>query len=94
MNQIKILKRIDDKLLIAGELVCLKEIQKILEEHPKVKSCKIETKSDLILFIVPVAIIELNNPEDATLLLKEELRNFVEQKISAAAKPIDVVFSN
>jgi len=94
VNQIKILKRIDDKLLIAGELVCLKEIQKILEEHPKVKSCKIETKSDSILFIVPVAIIELNNSEDATLLLKEELRNFVELKISAAAKPIDVVFSN
>lgn len=91
-NKIKILRRIDNKLLIAGELVSLKEIEKVLEEHPKVESCLIEIRPDSILHFVPVALIKLRNYEDATLLLKEELRNIVEQKISSSAKPIEVIF--
>lgn len=93
-NKINILKRIDNKLDIAGEIVSLKEIQSVIEENPKVKSCKIDTKQDAILFCVPIAFIELNNPEDGTLLFKEELRNLVEQEISSAAKPIDIIFTD
>lgn len=93
-KKIKILNRVDNKLEIGGELISLIEIQKVIEEHPAVKSCKVETKADPILFSVPVAFVELNNSEEGTLLFKEELRNFVEQKISVTAKPIDVIFIN
>jgi acetyl-CoA synthetase len=89
---IKILERIDNKLEIAGEIISLLEIESVIKENPKVKSCKIQTKVDPILQYVPIAYVELNNPADGTLLFKEELRNQVEQKISAAAKPIDVIF--
>lgn len=93
-NKIKILNRVDDKLEIAGELISLKEVQEVIESHSKVKSCRVDTKTDSILYLVPVAFVELNNPQDGTLLLKEELRNLVEQKISSAAKPIDITFSS
>jgi acetyl-CoA synthetase len=93
-NKIKILNRVDNKLEIAGELISLKEVQEVIESHSKVKSCRIDTKSDSILYLVPVAFVEINNPQEGTLLLKEELRNLVEQKISSAAKPIDITFSN
>lgn len=93
-NKIKILSRVDNKLEIAGELISLKEVQEVIESHSKAKSCRIDTKSDSILHLVPVAFVELNNSQEGTLLLKEELRNLVEQKISSAAKPIDITFSN
>lgn len=91
-NKIKIIKRVDNKLEIAGEMISLKEIQSVIEEHPKVKSCRIDCKSDPVLYLVPVIFVELNNTQEGTLLMKEELRNLVEQKISVAAKPIDVIF--
>ena len=93
-NKIKILNRTDDKLLIAGELINKREIQSVIEEHPKVKSCKIEDKPDSVLYLVPVAFVELNDKQEGTLLFKEELRNLVEQKISVAAKPVDIIFTD
>lgn len=93
-NKIKILNRVDDKLEIAGELISLKEVKEVIESHPKVKTCRIAAKSDSILHLVPVAFVELNNPQEGTLLLKEELRNLVEQKISSAAKPIEITLTN
>jgi acetyl-CoA synthetase len=91
-NKIKIINRTNEKLLITGELISKKEIKSVIEEHPKVKSCKVEDKSDLVLYLVPVAFVELKDKQDGTLLFKEELRNLVEQKISLAAKPIDIIF--
>ncbi len=92
-NKVSIIKRIDSKIEIAGELVSLKEIQSVIEAHPKVKSCNVDYKSDPILYFVPVVLVELHNSQEGTLLLKEELRNLVEQNISIAAKPVDVIFS-
>lgn len=91
-NKIRLLNRLDNKLLVAGELVSLARIKSVIESHNKVKTCRIESKSDPIFYLVPVAFVELKNPEDATLLFKEELRNMVEQNISVAAKPVDVIF--
>lgn len=91
-NKIKIINRTNEKLLITGELISKKEIKSVIEEHPKVESCKVEDKSDLVLYLVPVAFVELKDKQDGTLLFKEELRNLVEQKISLAAKPIDIIF--
>jgi len=93
-NKIKIINRTDEKLLITGELISKKEIKSVIEEHPKVKSCKVEDKSDLVLYLVPVAFVELKDKQDGTLLFKEELRNLVEQKISVAAKPVDIIFTD
>ena len=93
-NKIKIINRTNEKLLITGELISKKEIKSVIEEHPKVKSCKVEDKSDLVLYLVPVAFVELKDKQDGTLLFKEELRNLVEQKISVAAKPVDIIFTD
>lgn len=93
-DKIKITGRLDDKLEIGGEIISLKEIQEILSEHPKVKSCRMETKFDSILSKVPISYVELNDSNDATMLFKEELRNLVEHKISTAAKPLEVIFEN
>lgn len=91
-DKIKILQRADDKLEIAGELVSNAQVQSVIESHPKVKSCKVESKPDSIFNLLPIALVELNNPDDAKLLLKEELRNMVEKYISVSAKPVDVIF--
>lgn len=93
-NKVKILHRADDKLDIAGELVSKFQIKLVIESHPKVKFCKVESKHDSIFNLLPIAIVELQNPEDAKLLLKEELRNLVEKNISVAAKPVEVIFTS
>jgi acetyl-CoA synthetase len=88
---IKILGRVDDVIKTAGNRVGGSEIEKTLLMHPSVKEAAVVKRADEIVENAIVAFIVLNNVE-ATPLLKEELRNFVADKISSIAKPDDLIF--
>lgn len=88
---IKILGRVDDVIKTAGNRVGGSEIEKILMMHPSVKESAVVKRADEIIENAIVAFVSLNNVE-GTPLLKEELRNFVADKISSVAKPDDLIF--
>ena len=88
---IKILGRVDDVIKAAGNRVGGSEIEKILLTHPSVKEAAVVKRTDEIFENAVVAFITLNDAE-GTPLLKEELRNFVAEKIGSIAKPDELVF--
>jgi acetyl-CoA synthetase len=88
---IKILGRVDDVIKAAGNRVGGSEIEKILLSHPSVKVAVVVKRTDEIFENAVVAFITLNDAE-GTPLLKEELRNFVAEKIGSVAKPDELIF--
>ena len=88
---IKILGRIDDVIKAAGNRVGSSEIEKVLLSHPVVKEAAVVKRADEIIENAIVAFVTLNNPP-GTLLLKEELRNYVAEKIGSIAKPDELIF--
>jgi acetyl-CoA synthetase len=90
-NFIKILGRVDDVIKSAGNRVGGSEIEKVLVSHPSVKEAAVVKRSDEIIENAIVAFVTLNNAE-GTPLLKEELRNFISEKIGSMAKPDDLIF--
>ncbi|MBE0570377.1 MAG: acetate--CoA ligase [Ignavibacteriaceae bacterium] len=90
-NLIKILGRVDDVIKSAGNRVGGSEIEKVLAAHPSVKEAAVVKRSDEIIENAIVAFVVLNNL-DGTPLLKEELRNYISEKIGSMAKPDDLIF--
>jgi acetyl-CoA synthetase len=90
-NFIKILGRVDDVIKSAGNRVGGSEIEKVLLTHSSVKEAAVVKRSDEIIENAIVAFVTLNNAE-GTPLLKEELRNFISEKIGLMAKPDELIF--
>ncbi|MDZ7623449.1 MAG: AMP-binding protein [Ignavibacteriaceae bacterium] len=90
-NFIKILGRVDDVIKSAGNRVGGSEIEKVLVAHPSVKEAAVVKRSDEIIENAIVAFVVLKNLE-GTPLLKEELRNFISEKIGSMAKPDEMIF--
>ena len=88
---IKILGRVDTVIKTAGNRVGGSEIEKVLLLHPSVKETAIVKRPDEITENAIVAFVSLNDAE-GTPLLKEELRNFVAEKIGSIAKPDELNF--
>lgn len=88
---IKILGRVDDVIKAAGNRVGGSEIEKVLLTHPSVKEAAVVKRTDEIFENAVMAFVTLNNV-DGTPLLKEELRNFVVEKIGSIAKPDELIF--
>jgi len=90
-NFIKILGRVDDVIKSAGNRVGGSEIEKVLVAHPSVKEAAVVKRSDEIIENAIVAFVTLIEGE-GTPLLKEELRNFISEKIGSMAKPDEMIF--
>jgi acetyl-CoA synthetase len=88
---IKILGRVDDVIKAAGNRVGGSEIERVLLSHPSVKDAAIVKRADEIIENAIIAFVALNNPP-GTLLLREELRNYVADKIGSIAKPDELIF--
>ena len=88
---IKILGRVDDVIKTAGNRVGGSEIEKVLLLHPAVKEAAVVKRPDEITENAIVVFVSLNDVE-GTPLLKEELRNFVAEKIGSIAKPDELNF--
>jgi acetyl-CoA synthetase len=88
-----ILGRVDDVLNVAGHRIGTMEIESALVEHPAVAEAAVvgrahDLKGQAIAAFVTLREGFKHDPE-----LREELRNFVADKIGAIAKPDDILFS-
>jgi len=90
-NFIKILGRVDDVIKAAGNRVGGSEIEKVLLTHPSVSEAAVVKRSDEIIENAIVVFVTLKNAE-GTPLLKEELRNYISEKIGIIAKPDELIF--
>lgn len=88
---IKILGRVDDVIKSAGNRVGGSEIEKTLLTHSAVKEAAVVKRTDEIFENAIVVFITLKETE-GTPLLKEELRNYVSEKIGSIAKPDELIF--
>jgi len=88
---IKILGRVDDVIISAGNRVGGSEIEKVLLTHPSVEEVAVVKRPDEIVENAIVAFVVLKDVE-GTPLLKEELRNYVADRIGTVAKPNDLTF--
>ena len=91
---IRILGRVDDVIKTAGNRVAGSEIESILLTHKYINEAVAIKRRDEVLGNVIVAYVSLVKNVNESLLLKEELRNYVAENIGSIAKPDELNFMN
>lgn len=84
---IKVLGRVDDVIKAAGNRVGGSEIERLLSAHPDVELAVVIKRPDEIIGNAIIAFVTLKDKTEGTALMREELRNFVNDNIGAIAKP-------
>jgi acetyl-CoA synthetase len=88
-----ILGRVDDVLNVAGHRIGTMEVESALVEHPAVAEAAVVGKTHELKGQALAAFVTLREGFKHSGELREELRNFVAEKIGAIAKPDDILFS-
>ncbi len=88
-----ILGRVDDVLNVAGHRIGTMEVESALVEHPSVAEAAVVGKTHELKGQAIAAFVTLREGFKQTPALRDELRDFVAQKIGAIAKPDDILFS-
>jgi acetyl-CoA synthetase len=88
-----ILGRVDDVLNVAGHRIGTMEVESALVEHPAVAEAAVVGKSHELKGQALAAFVTLREGYRHNHELREELRNFVAEKIGAIARPDDILFS-
>jgi len=88
-----ILGRVDDVLNVAGHRIGTMEVESALVEHPAVAEAAVVGKSHDLKGQAIAAFVTLRDGHHMSSTLRDELREFVAQKIGALARPDDVLFS-
>ena len=88
-----ILGRVDDVLNVAGHRIGTMEVESALVEHPAVAEAAVVGKTHELKGQAIAAFVTLREGVSSSAALRDELREFVAQKIGALAKPDDVMFS-
>jgi acetyl-CoA synthetase len=88
-----ILGRVDDVLNVAGHRIGTMEVESALVEHPAVAEAAVVGKTHELKGQALAAFVTLREGFKHSTELREELRNFVAEKIGAIAKPDDILFS-
>jgi acetyl-CoA synthetase len=88
-----ILGRVDDVLNVAGHRIGTMEVESALVEHPAVAEAAVVGKAHELKGHALAAFVTLREGFHHNSELREELRNFVAEKIGAIAKPDDILFS-
>jgi acetyl-CoA synthetase len=88
-----ILGRVDDVLNVAGHRIGTMEVESALVEHPAVAEAAVVGRTHDLKGQAIAAFVTLREGFKHDADLREELRNFVAEKIGAIAKPDDVLFS-
>ena len=83
--------RSDNVINVAGHRISMNEIKNILLLHQDVKEAEVLPKPDDIRGTSLTALVKLKDKEPS-LLLQEELRDYVEKEIGTFAKPDEVKF--
>ena len=88
-----ILGRVDDVLNVAGHRIGTMEVESALVEHPAVAEAAVVGKTHDLKGQAIAAFVTLREGFRHDHELREELRNFVAEKIGAIARPDDILFS-
>src|SRR5688500_18978175 len=88
-----ILGRVDDVLNVAGHRIGTMEVESALVEHPAVAEAAVVGKTHELKGQALAAFVTLREGHRASSTLREDLREFVAQKIGALARPDDILFS-
>jgi acetyl-CoA synthetase len=88
-----ILGRVDDVLNVAGHRIGTMEVESALVEHPAVAEAAVVGRTHEMKGQAIAAFVTLREGQHATPALRDELREFVAEKIGAIARPDDVLFS-
>jgi acetyl-CoA synthetase len=88
-----ILGRVDDVLNVAGHRIGTMEVESALVAHPSVAEAAVVGKDHELKGQAIAAFVTLREGFAASSSLRDELRDFVGEKIGAIAKPDDILFS-
>src|SRR5687768_177602 len=88
-----ILGRVDDVLNVAGHRIGTMEVESALVEHPAVAEAAVVGKTHELKGQAIAAFVTLRDGHKPGPDLRDELREFVTQKIGAIARPDDIIFS-
>jgi acetyl-CoA synthetase len=88
-----ILGRVDDVLNVAGHRIGTMEVESALVEHPAVAEAAVVGKTHALKGQAIAAFVTLREGHRASPDLRDELRDFVAQKIGAIARPDEILFS-
>ncbi|MDB4879853.1 MAG: Acetyl-coenzyme synthetase [Gemmatimonadetes bacterium] len=88
-----ILGRVDDVLNVAGHRIGTMEVESALVEHPAVAEAAVVGKAHELKGQAIAAFVTLREGFRQSPALRDELRDFVGEKIGAIAKPDDILFS-
>jgi acetyl-CoA synthetase len=88
-----ILGRVDDVLNVAGHRIGTMEVESALVEHPAVAEAAVVGRPHELKGQALAAFVTLREGFHQSSTLRDELRNFVAEKIGAIAKPDDILFS-
>jgi acetyl-CoA synthetase len=88
-----ILGRVDDVLNVAGHRIGTMEVESALVEHPAVAEAAVVGKAHELKGQAVAAFVTLREGRQPSPALRDELREFVAEKIGAIARPDDVLFS-
>ncbi len=88
-----ILGRVDDVLNVAGHRIGTMEVESALVEHPAVAEAAVVGKTHEMKGQALAAFVTLREGRTPSPALRDELREFVAEKIGAIARPDDVLFS-
>jgi acetyl-CoA synthetase len=88
-----ILGRVDDVLNVAGHRIGTMEVESALVGHPAVAEAAVVGKAHPLKGQALAAFVTLRAGRESSTELRDELRDFVAEKIGAIARPDDVLFS-
>ena len=88
-----ILGRVDDVLNVAGHRIGTMEVESALVEHPAVAEAAVVGRTHELKGQALAAFVTLREGHKSSPALRDELREFVAQKIGALARPDDILFS-
>jgi acetyl-CoA synthetase len=88
-----ILGRVDDVLNVAGHRIGTMEVESALVEHPAVAEAAVVGKTHELKGQAIAAFVTLREGMTPSLELRDELRQFVAEKIGALARPDEILFS-
>jgi acetyl-CoA synthetase len=88
-----ILGRVDDVLNVAGHRIGTMEVESALVEHPAVAEAAVVGKTHDLKGQAIAAFVTLREGRTPSPKLRDELRQFVAEKIGALARPDEILFS-
>jgi acetyl-CoA synthetase len=89
-----VMGRVDDVINVSGHRLSTMEVESALVAHPKVAEAAVVGRPDEIKGQGITAFVTLQLGNEATDVLKEELRGWVGKEIGSLAKPDDIRFTD